>query len=160
MRKYGWLFVLGLLEFYITVINTIVTEQPLSSLYVPTDAYNSYKIFKLLKSFKVIIFAPTCFGLHKQLSGCSQPVLRQSYNVDIGYIYRYLKLSVLWLHILFSTVMRVDRGTVRSGTPHGVELRTVHDPHAQQDWTKYAATVRVDRAPCGVPLHRVHDPYA
>jgi len=23
-----------------------------------------------------------------------------SYDVDIGYIYRYLKLSVLWLHIL------------------------------------------------------------
>jgi len=36
-------------------------------------------------------------------------VLCQSYNVDIGYIYRYLKLSVLWLHILFSPVTRVDR---------------------------------------------------
>jgi len=24
-------------------------------------------------------------------------VLRQSYNVDIGYTYRYMKLSVLWL---------------------------------------------------------------
>ena len=35
-------------------------------------------------------------------------MLRQSYNVDIGYIYRYLKLSVLWLHISFSPVTRVD----------------------------------------------------
>jgi hypothetical protein len=75
----------------------------------PTDAHNSYKIVKLLKSFKIIIVAPTCFGLHKPSSGSSQPVLRQSYNVDIIDIYRYLKLSVLWLHILFSTVMRVDR---------------------------------------------------
>jgi len=60
---------------------------------------NFYKIVKLLKSFKIIIVAPTCFGLHKPSSGSSQPVLRQSYNVDFGYIYRYLKLSVLWLHI-------------------------------------------------------------
>jgi len=52
-------------------------------------------ITKLLKSFKIIIAAPTCFGLHKPSSGSSQPVLRQSYNVDIGYIYRYMKLSVL-----------------------------------------------------------------
>jgi len=36
-------------------------------------------------------------------------VRRQSYNLDIGCIYRYLKLSVLWLYILFSAVMRVDR---------------------------------------------------
>ena len=36
-------------------------------------------------------------------------MLRQSYNVDIGYIYRYLRLSVLWLHIFFSPVIRVDR---------------------------------------------------
>jgi len=68
-----------------------------------TNVYNSYKIVKLLKSFKSIIIAPTCFGLHKPSSGSSQPVLRQSYNVDIGYIYRYLKLSVLW------PVVRVDR---------------------------------------------------
>ena len=36
-------------------------------------------------------------------------MLRQSYNIDIGYIYRYLKLSILWPHILFGAVMRVDR---------------------------------------------------
>jgi len=74
-----------------------------------TIAHNSYKIIKLLKSFKTIIVATTCFGLHKPSLGSSQPVPRQSYNVDIGYIYRYLKLPVLWLHILFSPIMRVDR---------------------------------------------------
>ena len=85
----------------------------------PNTAHNSYKVIKLLKSFKIIIVDPTCFGLHKTSSGSSQPVLRQSYNVDIGYIYRYLKLSVLWLHIFFSPVIRVDRA-----------LCGVHYPHA------------------------------
>jgi len=69
----------------------------------PTNAHNSYKIVKLLKSFKIIIIAPKRFGLHKPSSGSSQPVLRQSYNADIGYIFRYWKLPVLW------PVMRVDR---------------------------------------------------
>jgi len=46
---------------------------------------NYYKIVKQLKSFKIIIVAPTCFGLHKPSSGSSQPVLRWSYNVDFGY---------------------------------------------------------------------------
>ena len=35
-----------------------------------------YKIVKQLKSFKIIIVAPTCFGLHKPSSGSSQPVLQ------------------------------------------------------------------------------------
>ena len=52
----------------------------------PTNANNSYKIVKMLKSFKIIIVAPTCFGLRKPSSGSSEPVLRQSYSVDIGYI--------------------------------------------------------------------------
>jgi len=43
---------------------------------------NYYKIVKHLKSSKIIIFAPTCFGLHKPSSGSSQSVLRQSYNAD------------------------------------------------------------------------------
>jgi len=79
----------------------------------PTNARNSYKIVKQLKLFKIVTVAPTCFSLHKPSSGSSQPVLRRSYNVDIGYIYCYLKLSVLWLHILFSPVMRVDRALCR-----------------------------------------------
>jgi len=66
-------------------------------------------LIKLLKSFKIIIVAPTCFSSHKPSSGSSQPVLRQSYNVDTGYIYHYFKLLVVWLHILFSPVIRVDR---------------------------------------------------
>ena len=70
----------------------------LSYLFVQLMHTNYYKIVKLLKSFKIITIASTCFGLHKPSSGSSQPVLRQSYNVVIGYIYRYLKLSVLWLH--------------------------------------------------------------
>ena len=60
---------------------------------------NYYTIVKLWKSFKIIIVAPTCFGLLKPSSASSQPVLRQSYNVYSGYIYRYMKLSVLWLNI-------------------------------------------------------------
>jgi len=60
---------------------------------------NYYKIVKLLKSFKIITVVPSRFGLHKPSSGSSQPVLRQSYNVDFGYIYRHTKLSVLWLHM-------------------------------------------------------------
>ena len=50
---------------------------------------NYYKIVKLLKSFKFIIDDPTCFGLHKPSSGRSQPVLRQSYDVDFGYIWLF-----------------------------------------------------------------------
>ena len=30
---------------------------------------NYYKIVKLLKSFKIMIAAPTCFGLHKPSTG-------------------------------------------------------------------------------------------
>jgi hypothetical protein len=67
----------------------------LSPLFVATNAHNAYKIVKILKPFKIIVVAPTCFGLHKPSSGSSRLVLRQSYSVDIGYIYGYLKLSVL-----------------------------------------------------------------
>jgi len=30
----------------------------------PNNAHNSYKIVKHLKTFKIIIVAPSCFGLH------------------------------------------------------------------------------------------------
>jgi len=56
---------------------------------------NYYKIVKQLKSFKIIIVAPTYFGLHKPSSGSSQPVLTVLTSVTYG----YLKLSVLWLHM-------------------------------------------------------------
>ena len=65
----------------------------LSPLFVQLMDTNYYKIVKELKSFKIIIVAPTCFGLHKPSSGSFQPVLRLSYNVDS------LKLSILWLHM-------------------------------------------------------------
>ena len=51
-------------------------------------------------------------------------MLRQSYNVDIGYIYGYLKLSVLWLHILFSPVMRVYRALGRVEMFHSAQCTT------------------------------------
>jgi hypothetical protein len=57
-----------------------------SPLFVQLLHTNYYKIVKQLKSFKIIIVAATCFGLHKPSSGSSQPVLRQSYNVDFGYM--------------------------------------------------------------------------
>jgi len=91
-----------------------------SPLFVQLMHTNYYKIVKLLKSFKIIIVAPPCFGLHKPSSGSSQPMLHQSYDVGICYKYRYFKLSVLWLHILFSPVMNVDRALCI------VELCTVH----------------------------------
>jgi len=45
-------------------------------LFVQLMHANYYKIFKQLKSFKIITVAPTCFGLHKPSSGSSQPLLR------------------------------------------------------------------------------------
>jgi len=48
----------------------------LSSVFVQLMHTNYYKLVKRLKSFKIIIVAPKCFGLHKPSSGSSQPVLR------------------------------------------------------------------------------------
>jgi len=48
----------------------------LSPLFVQLMHTDYYKIVKQLKSFKIMIVAPTCFGLHKPSSGSSQPVLR------------------------------------------------------------------------------------
>jgi len=48
----------------------------LCSLFVQLMHTNYYKIVKQLKSFKIIIVASTCFGLHKPSSGSYQPVLR------------------------------------------------------------------------------------
>jgi hypothetical protein len=45
-------------------------------LFVQLMQANYYKIVKQLKSFKITIVAPTCFGLHKPSSGGSQPVFR------------------------------------------------------------------------------------
>jgi hypothetical protein len=48
----------------------------LRPLFVQLMYTNYYKIVQQLKSFEIIIVAPTCFGLHKPSSGSSQPVLR------------------------------------------------------------------------------------
>jgi len=45
-------------------------------LFVQVMHTNYYKIIKQLKSFKIIIVASTCFGLHEPSSGSAQPVLR------------------------------------------------------------------------------------
>jgi hypothetical protein len=41
-------------------------------LYVQLMHTNYYKIVKQLKSFKIVIVAPTCFGLYKPSLGSSQ----------------------------------------------------------------------------------------
>ena len=66
------------------IFQTYVEE--LSPVFVQLMHTNYCKIVKQLKSFKIIIVAPACFGLHKPSSGSSQPVLRQTYNVDFGYV--------------------------------------------------------------------------
>jgi len=48
----------------------------LNPLFVQLMHKNYYKIVKQLKSFKIIIVAPTCFGLHKPSSGSFLRVLR------------------------------------------------------------------------------------
>jgi len=45
----------------------------LSPLFVQLMHANYYKIVKRLKSFKIMIVAPTYFGLHKPSSASSQP---------------------------------------------------------------------------------------
>jgi len=80
-----------------------------------TNAHNSYKIVKLLKPFKIIIVAPTCFSSHKPSSGSSQPVLHQSYNVDISYI--------LLPEVIGSVAAYFVQSCYTCGSC------TVHDPH-------------------------------
>ena len=53
-----------------------VHVDSMKSLFVQIMHTNYYKIFKQLKSFNIIIIAPTCFGLHKPSPGSSQSVLR------------------------------------------------------------------------------------
>ena len=73
---------------------------------------NYYKVVSQLKSFKIIIVAPTCFGLHKPSSGSSQPVLR--YVTMLTWVtYSYMGLWVLWLRVLFSPVVCVARTLCR-----------------------------------------------
>jgi len=64
-----------------------------SSLFVQ-KMHTFFKTVKSLKSFQIIIVAPTCSGLHKPSSGSSQPVLRQvtmlmSVIYKVSWSYRY-----------------------------------------------------------------------
>ena len=48
---------------------------------------NYYNVFKQLKSFKISIVAPTCFDLHKPLSGIPQSVLSKiTMLISVTYI--------------------------------------------------------------------------
>ena len=73
------------------------------------NAHISYKSVKMLKSFKIIIVDPTLFVLHKSSSGSSQPVLCQSYKVNIEYKNRYLKLSVHSAQCMIHTHNRTEQ---------------------------------------------------
>jgi len=66
----------------------------LSLLFVQLMHTNYYKIVKQLKSFKIIIFAPTCFGLRKPLSG-SYSLCFAKVTMLTSVTYHYLMLSVL-----------------------------------------------------------------
>ena len=57
----------------VLLTDVLVNIQFIKFFICPTNAHNSYKIVKLLKSFKIIIFAPTCFGFHKQLLTVHDP---------------------------------------------------------------------------------------
>jgi len=65
---------------HILVQNVFIVEPcmliVLSPLFVQLMHTDYYKIDKQLKSFKIIITASTCFGLHKSSSGSSQHLLR------------------------------------------------------------------------------------
>ena len=82
---------------------------------------NYYKIVKQLKSFEIIIVAPTCFGLHKPSSGSSNPVLCQSYNVDFGYITLFEVIGIVAAYFV---------GSCYACGSCTVQIETVHDPHA------------------------------
>jgi len=76
----------------------------LSPLFVQLMHTNYYEIVKLLKSFKIIVVAPTCFGLHKPSSGSSQPVFRRSYNVDIRYISLFDVIGIVAVYFVQSAM--------------------------------------------------------
>jgi len=55
---------------YLTNLHSCIVHVDNFKFFIcPTNEQNSYKIVKLLKSFKIVIFAPSCFGLHKSSSG-------------------------------------------------------------------------------------------
>jgi len=89
----------------------------LSPLFVQLMHTNYYKIVKLLKSLQIITVAPTCFGLHKPSSGSSQPVLRQSNNVDFGYISLFDVLRLLRSEGFYVNEKSTDSSCDRTSDP-------------------------------------------
>ena len=62
--------------------------------------------------------------------------------------YRYLKLSVLWLHILFSPVLRVDRALCR------FNLHSARSTHKGLDTINmHGATMKIMKILCSIILH-------
>jgi hypothetical protein len=62
--------------------------------------------------------------------------------------YRYLKLSVLWLHILFSPAMRVNRALCR------LNLYSARSIHKGLDTINmHGATVKIMKILCSIILH-------
>jgi len=71
---------------YLTSFSTTVIRGPylltpwcrvlLEKLTLFAQHTDYYKVVKQLKSFKIVILAPTCFSLQNPTSGISQPVLR------------------------------------------------------------------------------------
>jgi len=70
-----------------------------SPLFVQLMHTNYYKIVKELKSFKILILALTCFRLLKPSSGGALSLCFAKVTMLTSVTYRYLKLSVLWLHM-------------------------------------------------------------
>jgi len=114
----------------ITVSKILLTDVHanipfIKSFICPTNAHNSYKIVKLLKSFKIIIVAPACFGLHKPSSGSSQLVLRQSYNVDIGYISLFEVIGTVVAYFLVLLCVWIVP-CVESSIPHSTHVELIN----------------------------------
>jgi len=71
LESEGWVHLAQNREHLCVLVNMAIKLIPF---FIQLMHKNYYKIVKKLKSFKIIIVAPTCFGLHKPSSGSSQPV--------------------------------------------------------------------------------------
>ena len=70
---------------YFKHLNEIFVAAPcmltvLSPLFVQLKHTNYYKIVKQLKSFKIIIVAPTCIGLHKPIHVGATLIILNDFN--------------------------------------------------------------------------------
>jgi len=79
----------------VVVVAVVVTYGLVISLFVQLMHTNYYKVVKLLKSFKIIIVAPTCFGLHKPSSGSSQSEAQAESSLMMVYVNRNMLEQLL-----------------------------------------------------------------